>query len=230
MVLVPAGQFLMGSDYGAADEEPQHTVTMSAYYIDQYEVTNARYAECVKAGPCKPPTSFNSVTHPNYYDNPDFANFPVIQVTWPMAKAYCEWRGARLPSEAEWEKAARGDDGRPFPWGEQEPNCTFANFWNDEPDCVGDVAEVGKYNKGVSPFNLFDMAGNVWEWVADWYDDTYYASTPLENPLGPDSGTFRIVRGGAWSNGAGSIRTTTRGRNLPNKSYNYVGLRCVRLP
>ncbi len=230
MVLVPGGSFLMGSAYGALDEAPEHFVTLDTYYIDQYEVTNARYAECVTAGVCAPPTLIESTTHPNYYDNPEFANYPVIQVTWPMAQAYCERRGARLPTEAEWEKAARGSDGRPFPWGEEEPDCSFANFWGGGPNCVGDVSEVGLYEKGVSPFGLFDMAGNVWEWVLDWYGEGYYADSPEANPRGPSTGQHRALRGGSWSGEIMSIRTTTRGRNLPNKSYNYVGFRCVRLP
>jgi formylglycine-generating enzyme required for sulfatase activity len=230
MVLVEGGSFLMGSDYGAPDETPQHSVTLKTFYIDQYEVTNTRYAECVKAGSCEPPTNLSSVTHPNYYDSLQFANYPVIQVTWAMAKAYCEWRGARLPTEAEWEKAARGTDGRTFPWGEQEADCTFANFWSGGPGCVGDVSEVGRYNQSASPFNVFDMAGNVWEWVLDWYGESYYAASPGENPTGPDAGQYRVVRGGSYSNGLSSIRTTTRGRNLPGKFYSYVGMRCIWLP
>ncbi|MEW5868793.1 MAG: bifunctional serine/threonine-protein kinase/formylglycine-generating enzyme family protein [Chloroflexota bacterium] len=229
MVLVESGPFLMGSAYGAMDEAPEHFVTLDTYYIDQYEVTNTRYAECVNAGRCEPPTNQGSVSHPSYYDNAEFANYPVIYVSWPMAQAYCEWRGARLPTEAEWEKAARGTDGRPFPWGEAEPDCTYANFWGG-PSCIGDVGEVGQYDQGASPYNIFDMAGNVWEWVSDWYSDQYYANSPESNPRGPDSGQHRVLRGGAWSLEMMSIRTTVRGRNLPNKGYNYVGLRCVRLP
>lgn len=229
MALVPAGPFLMGNNFGAEEERPEHTVTLGNFYIDLYEVTNALYAACVQAGVCHPPVQLNSATHPIYYDNPEFADYPVIYVTWSMAQEYCTWRGGRLPTEAEWEKAARGTDGRLFPWG-MEANCQFANFWESGGQCPGEVTRVGSYPLGVSPFGLFDMAGNVWEWVMDWFDTKYYAQSPTENPTGPESGVHRVVRGGAWHGSVNQIRTTTRGRNLPDQGYNYVGFRCVRLP
>ena len=230
MALVEAGPFMMGSDYGAADEAPMHTVDLAAFYIDQYEVTNLRYSDCVKAGVCRTPVNQSSKTHPNYYSNPEFADYPVIQVNWEMAKTYCEWRGGRLPTEAEWEKAARGADGRTFPWGDQEPDCSYANFWISGANCIGEVNEVGRYEKSVSPYNIFDMAGNVWEWVLDWFDPGYYATSLAANPLGPDKGQHRVFRGGSWTNGIGSIRTSTRGRAFPANTNNNLGMRCIRLP
>ena len=246
MALVEAGVFQMGSKRGAVDEMPLHEVLLAAFYIDQYEVTNTRYQECVTAGNCTAPATLSSTTHPSYYDNPEFADYPVIYVSYPMAQAYCTWRGGRLPSEAEWEKAARGAEGRIFPWLppqegasgsiadlQKAADCSFANFWDserggDRPNCVGDVAPVGGYEKGASPYGVFDLAGNVWEWVQDWYSEGFYKESPAENPTGPADGDLRVVRGGSFSNGVMTIRSTTRGRNLPNKGYNYVGFRCVR--
>ena len=230
MALVPAGPFTMGSDEGEPAEGPVHEVTLDAFYIDQYEVTNASYQVCVDAGACQPPLELRSKRQADYYENPDFADYPVIYVDWDMAVAYCEWRGGRLPTEAEWEKAARGEDARPYPWGEQAASCSIANFWNDELNCLADVKRVGSFPENVSPYQVFDMAGNVWEWVLDWFSETYYADSPAENPTGPESGTHRVMRGGSWSNGAKSIRTTTRGRNLPQNGYHDIGIRCVRLP
>jgi formylglycine-generating enzyme required for sulfatase activity len=229
MVLIPGGVFQMGTQYGGEDERPAHPVTLDDYYIDKYEVTNARYAECVDAGVCQPPTDSASATHKLYYGNSEYADFPVIFVSWFMAKTYCEWRGGRLPTEAEWEKAARDDDERTYPWGDQV-DCSLANFWGDTPDCAGDTRAVGSYPDAASPYGVLDMAGNVWEWVQDWYDPGYYASSPSENPTGPGIGELRVLRGGAWNGGALQMRVTTRGRNLPDGSYNYAGLRCVWLP
>jgi formylglycine-generating enzyme required for sulfatase activity len=230
MALVDAGEFIMGSLQGDMAERPPHPVTLAAYYIDVYEVTNARYKECVDAGTCQQPLDLSAKSHPSYYENLDFEDYPVLYVNWDMAQTYCQWRDGRLPTEAEWEKAARGTDERTFPWGEDQPNCSYANFWNNEPDCIANVAKVGGYEIGVSPYKIYDLAGNVWEWVQDWYDELYYASSSAENPQGPDTGQLRVLRGGSFSNGVMSIRTTTRGRNLPSKGYNYVGFRCVRLP
>ena len=231
MALVDAGPFSMGSTRGARDEMPVHTVQLDAYYIDQYEVTNARYAECVTAGACTSPSDTRSTTHASYYGNPDFDNYPVIYVSWPMAKAYCEWRGGRLPTEAEWEKAARGSaDERTFPWGDDvQPDCTFGNF-SGFTGCRADVVAVGSYEKGISPYLLYDMAGNVWEWVSDWYGELYYKDSPEQNPNGPKNGVHRVMRGGAFKMGVMSVRVTTRGRNLPNKGYDYTGFRCVKSP
>lgn len=230
MALVTAGKFIMGRDDSDPFESPQHEVYLDAFYIDQYEVTNAFYHACVTAGACLPPLELQSKRQSTYYENPDYADYPVIYVSWEMASTYCQWRGGRLPTEAEWEKAARGEDERSYPWGEQTASCSIANFWNDELNCLADVKKVGIFPENVSPYQVFDMAGNVWEWVQDWFSGTYYATSPAENPPGPESGTHRVMRGGSWSNGAMSIRTTSRGRNLPDKGFNYVGIRCVRNP
>jgi formylglycine-generating enzyme required for sulfatase activity len=226
MVYIPAGSFLMGSAFMTSDESPQHTVSLDAYYIDLYEVTNGRYAECVQAGVCQPPEKLSSPTRSTYYGNPAYANYPVIYVTWSMAVDYCEWRGARLPTEAEWEKAARGEDGRTYPWGE-DINCNLANIWDQKSFCPGDTTEVGSYPNSASPYGLLDMAGNVWEWVSDWYDENYYANSPSSNPTGPETGYLRVLRGGSWEGGVLHARTMTRGRNIPTKGYNYVGFRCA---
>ncbi|MBN1149544.1 MAG: SUMF1/EgtB/PvdO family nonheme iron enzyme [Anaerolineales bacterium] len=228
MALVAAGPFQMGGQWGAQDEMPLHTITLDAYYMDKYEVTNARYAECVEAGACAAPVESGSATRPAYYGNPDYADYPVIFVTWEMANTYCAWREARLPTEAEWEKAARGEDERIYPWGSEQVDCGLANFWGDAADCTGDTNAVGSYPGGVSPFGVWDLAGNVWEWVLDWYSESYYASSAPDNPTGPGTGQLRVLRGGAWNGGALHIRVTTRGRALPDGGYNYAGFRCVK--
>jgi len=158
-VYVPAGSFQMGSDTGDSDEKPVHTVTLDAFWIDRTEVTNAMYALCVEAGKCSPPSSSKSYTRDNYYGDAQYNNYPVIYVTWDNANAYCEWAGRRLPTEAEWEKAARGTDGRTYPWGDAAPDSTRLNYNSN----VGDTTEAGKYPSGASPYGVWDMAGNVWE-------------------------------------------------------------------
>ncbi|MBV6396694.1 MAG: Hercynine oxygenase [Anaerolineales bacterium] len=230
MMYVPAGAFSMGSEGGEGDEKPIHSVTLDAYYIDKYEVTNAAYKRCVDAGVCDPPKQSNSSKRDAYYSNPEFDEYPVIYVDWNMANAYCEWRGpstgsgkTRLPTEAEWEKAARGLDGRTYPWGENI-DCDKANY----SSCVGDTTKVGSYLDSVSPYGLYDMAGNVWEWVADWYDSSYYSNSPSSNPLGPSSGQYRVLRGGSWYNVDFNVRSAARYGYAPGVILNGVGFRCAR--
>lgn len=223
MRLVPAGEFTMGSENGNSDERPVHTVYLDAFYMDIYEVTNAAYRACVEAGVCDSPRRSDSYTRGSYYGNSQFDDYPVIYVDWNMAKTYCEWRGARLPSEAEWEKAARGTDGRTYPWGEGI-GCDRANFYN----CRGDTTRVGSYESGVSPYGMYDMAGNVWEWVNDWYDSGYYQSSPSSNPMGPSSGTYRVLRGGAWYDYGDNLRASNRGRYNPDLINYNIGFRCAR--
>jgi formylglycine-generating enzyme required for sulfatase activity len=202
LLYIPAGKFTMGAinkddlfTDDTANEKPIHAVSLDAFWIDKTEITNAMYKKCVDDQSCNPPTSTKSHSRDSYYGNSEFADYPVIYVSWEAAKAYCLWAGRRLPTEAEWEKAARGDDGRKYPWGNESPG---ANFLNKKYQ-VGDTAKVGQFPDGASPYGAFDMAGNVWEWVADWYSDKYYASAPESNPLGPESGQYHVLRGGSWN-------------------------------
>ena len=241
MALVPAGEFTMGrsaSDEFAhcqelnqecqlsafMDEEPVHKVYLNAFYIDLYEVTNALYKACEDQGVCDPPQASNSNSQTSYYGNPDFDNYPVIYVTWDQAEVYCgTWRDARLPTEAEWEKAARGPDEGTYPWGE-ELNENFANFNYS----IGDTTAVGTYENGKSLYGVYDMAGNVWEWVADWYDENYYQGSPTENPTGPASGDARVLRGGSWGLVGVSVSTSYRYAATPTDSNMDLGFRCAR--
>ena len=204
------------------DEEPVHPVVLDAFSIDKNEVTNALYKACEDQGACTAPQASNSNTQSNYYGNSTFDDYPVIYVTWDQAKAYCEWRGARLPTEAEWEKAARGTDERTYPWGEKIDEF-FANF----NFIVGDTTAVGSYEKGKSPNGVYDMAGNVWEWVADWYSDTYYGRSPKENPPGPASGEMRVLRGGSWGLWGVSVSTSYRYARDPAEGSPDLGFRCA---
>ncbi len=224
MVYVPAGDFLMGSsnEEGYSDEHPQHTVYLVAYWIDQTEVTNAMYEKCVNAGACTAPSGTYSATRSSYYGNKAYDDYPVIFVSWDQANAYCQWVGRELPTEAQWEKAARGADGRIYPWGNQAADSSLANYNSN----VGDTAEVGSYPAGTSPYGAMDMAGNVWEWVADWYSDAYYSQSPTNNPSGPASGQYRFLRGGSWFYDEYDIRSAVRYWNPPSSADNNLGFRC----
>jgi formylglycine-generating enzyme required for sulfatase activity len=221
MRLVPAGEFTMGTEKGKvygkdeSDAQPVHQVYLDAFYMDKFEVTNALYKACVEAGTCQPPMDSR------HYNNSSYSNHPVVYVHWQMADNYCYWRGAQLPTEAQWEKAARGTDGRTFPWGEGL-NCSKANYCNE------DTTEVGSYPSGVSPYGLFDMAGNVWEWVTDYYSETYYQNSPASNPLGPSPIKYRVLRGGAW--GSSDFYQTSFDRYHLSSAYfgSKYGFRCVR--
>ena len=221
----------MGSDNGASDEQPVHTVHLDAFYVDKYEVTNALYKACADAGVCQLPKDTSSKARSNYYGNPEFDDYPVIYVDWNMAKIYCEtWRGAHLPTEAEWEKAARGTDGRTYPWGEDSggegSECSKANYYED---CATDTTKVGSYESGKSIYGAYDMAGNVLEWVADWYSETYYQTSPSANPLGPDSGQYRVLRGGSFSTKNDvNLRSAARSSSPPSVSLWNIGFRCAR--
>jgi len=221
---VPAGTLLMGSDNDNPEERPAHSVYLDAYAIDEYEVTNRFYKACVDAGVCLPPVLVSSSTRPNYYGNQEFDDYPVVNVDWNMAKTHCEWRGARLPTEAEWEKAARGMDGQIYPWGNYAPNKDLLNY-NQE---VGDTTMAGSYEMGKSFYGIYDMAGNVWEWVNDWYDEAYYQTLPSTDPLGPSAGHYRVLRGGSWSDDANGVRSSRRFGLDPTGAFNVGGFRCAR--
>jgi formylglycine-generating enzyme required for sulfatase activity len=222
MVYVPAGDFNMGNFSGIADEQPLHSVFLDAYWIDKTEVTNVMYSQCVQSGACLKPYN-QSNTHFNYYPDPQYANYPVIDLKWSSAEAYCAWAGRRLPTEAEWEKAARGTDGRTYPWGDILPNSSLLNFNNP----VGDTVRVGSYLNGASPYGALDMAGNVTEWVADWYDAGYYGISPQSNPAGPLDGQAKVLRGGSWHTDVYSIRSADRHYLPPDTRDIVIGFRCA---
>jgi formylglycine-generating enzyme required for sulfatase activity len=220
MMYVPKGTFTMGSSSGG--ESPIHTVDLDSYYIDKFEVTNAAYKRCVDAGVCAAPKQSNSSTRTAYYSNPEFDEYPVINVDWNMSKTYCEWRGDRLPTEAEWEKAARSLDGRTYPWGENI-DCDTANY---QSSCVGDTTKVGSYLKNVSPYGLYDMAGNVWEWTSSLYKPyPYTRNDGREDPLSSDR---RVLRGGSWDNNDFGARSADRDVNSPDVINGSIGFRCAR--
>jgi formylglycine-generating enzyme required for sulfatase activity len=187
----------MGSapDDGDGDEHPRHLVAISAFRLDRFEVTNARYAECVRARRCDAPVFPSSQQRKHYFDGPDFRDYPVIFVSWNQADAFCHWAGGRLPTKAEWEYAARGPAPslRRYPWGDERPDCLRTNI----AGCAEDTDRVGARPLGVAPSGAEDMAGNVWEWTSDWYDSHYYAASPATDPRGPDSGSLKVMRGGA---------------------------------
>jgi formylglycine-generating enzyme required for sulfatase activity len=232
MVYIPANEFIMGSDKGKSDELPIHTVYLDAFFIDKTEVTNAQYRKCVEAGVCDVPSDTT------YYDDANYGQHPVVYVSWNDADAYCLWAGKRLPTEAEWEKAARGTDGRVFSWGNSLAEGNQANFcdarcaqdWRyaEVDDGYEQTAPVGNYPAGASPYGALDMVGNVWEWVADWYDANYYSKSPSRNPLGPDSGEQRMIRGGSWYGDPHYERCTVRLGIYPNDRINDVGFRCAK--
>lgn len=227
-VYVPAGEFQMGSaqaDAAAGQSEgPLHKVLLRAFWIDLTEVTNAMYAGCVKAGACRPPGESHSKTRTDYYDEPGFKDYPVIYVSWLDAQGYCHWTGRRLPTEAEWEKAARGSDARLYPWGAAPPAARTANFDSQ----VGDTTRVGSLLAGASPYGALDMAGNVAEWTADWYGADYYRVSEYSNPAGPEQGEFRVLRGGSWFNPARAMRSAFRLWNYPDLRSDTVGFRCAK--
>ena len=226
LVYIPAGEFIMGSDqqvdpyfYGA--EGPPHAITLKEYWIYRTEVTNAMYQQCANVNACPRPDYQSSNTRSDYYGNPTFEDYPVVYVSWKDASSYCRWAGGRLPTEAEWEKAARGTDERLFPWGNQPPQTSYANYGTQ------DTEPVGSYLDGASPYGVLDMAGNVIEWVRDYFQATYYQISPEIDPLGPASGSTRVYRGGAYHNQASAIRTVMRGSRAENHSNVDIGFRCV---
>lgn len=221
MVYVEAGPFMMGSNLYQKDEKPLRQVTLDAFYIDITEVSMADYGQCVRSRKCSRPKSGKSFGRGF---PPMGANHPAIGVTWYDAENYCSWAGKRLPTEAEWEKAARGNTGFPYPWG-TVIDCEHANYYSCK---INHPQPVGSYPKGRSPYGALDMAGNVQEWVRDWYDPTYYRHAPNENPPGPADGVKKVLRGGSYDYVWSSVRTSYRFRDLPKNFDNGYGFRCAK--
>lgn len=227
MVLIPQGSFIMGHT-DIIDASPVSSVDMKPYYIDQFEVTNTLYQRCVQAGVCPPPAVTDSQTRANYYSSIEYANYPVINVDWYMARTFCEWRDARLPTEAEWEKAARGDNSSNYPWGDII-FCPFANYSAPEGACVGDTQSVDKYEAGVSMYNVYNMSGNVAEWVGSLHLPYPYNAADDRN--NPNSIGLRVVRGGSWASPENELLTYYRLSLDPGKISlhgNDLGFRCAK--
>jgi formylglycine-generating enzyme required for sulfatase activity len=234
MVLVPAGPFNMGSQGLSANEEPIHSVYLDSFYIDKFEVSYDMYARFLNEMgnqfeglanwiEANDPDLHVHLVDGNWKVDPGFEKYPMNEMTWYGARAFCVWKGGRLPTEAEWEKAARGTDERLYPW-KGEASCELANYYG----CNQGAVPVDSYPRGISPYGAYHMAGNIMEWVNDWYDPGYYSVSPAENPAGPDTGTHRVFRGGSWINGAHHIRTTYRWPKLPVLTYVATGFRCAR--
>lgn len=240
MVYVPAGSFLMGSVAGDPeaddDEFPRHEVTLDGFWLDQTEVTNAQFVAFLNA---EGNQTQEGVTWLNFDTNAQimtegnpfsvetgFENHPIIYVTWYGANAYCAWVGGQLPSEAQWEYAARGSENLRYPWGNEAPDNTRLNYNSNENGTVA----VGSYPNEASWVGALDMAGNVWEWTNDWYDSDYYAESPSENPSGPTEGDRGVLRGGGWFNAASNVRAAFRSNDSPAGSNYFIGFRCVALP
>ncbi|HUV16540.1 MAG TPA: SUMF1/EgtB/PvdO family nonheme iron enzyme [Pelolinea sp.] len=218
MVLIPAGKFIMGADDSDRDQRPLHEVYLDTYWMDMTEVTNAQYRACVNDGGCMKPGGSE------YYIDESLDDHPVIYISWFDARDFCAWAGKRLPTEAEWEKAARGMDGRRFPWGDSPAAESLANF----DDNINKTMPVGSYPNGASPYGLLDLVGNVWEWTADWYDDNYYQTAPKKNPLGPEIGDRKVLRGGSWFSLVDIVLRANLRKKKPPEVRDYgTGFRCV---
>ena len=241
MVLVPAGEFIMGSDKKAdrlayRSEIPQRRVYVDAFEIGKYEVTALEYLKFVLATN-RPPQLDWRYDGGNFQDT--MAHHPIMHVTWYDADAYCKWAGQRLPTEAEWEKAARGTEGRLYPWGNEYAGPSRANFGRtglsgpvrDRPERLllyPPIISVDKYENAVSPYGLYQAIGNVAEWVADWYDPDYYKTAPDRNPRGPETGTQKAFRGGGWMDSTTTMRVAMRNGTDPNVKINWLGFRCAK--
>lgn len=251
MIQIPAGEFMMGCDRAVEPcteprEQPLHPVYLDAYEIDKYEVTNKEYRACVEANVCPPPRLTSSPRRSNYFNNVEYDYHPVMYVSWWNAQTYCEWVDKRLPTEAEWEKAARGPvDTRIWPWGNEAADCTRGNYFMK---CVGDTEAVGSHPTGASPYGVMDMSGNMFEWVYDRFSVFYYSNSPYENPRGPELSRpdptkpstphpYFVVRGGSYHDNWWYSRVTHRhwghhgdypGHDAPNYRSFRVGIRCAR--
>ncbi|MCW5873623.1 MAG: SUMF1/EgtB/PvdO family nonheme iron enzyme [Anaerolineales bacterium] len=236
LVYVPGGPFIMGSDpevdtLAREDELPARRVLLNGFFIYRNEVTNDMYAQCVEAGECTPPIEIEDeedpekITASQHYADPEYKDHPIVGVNWYQADAFCGWLNARLPSEAEWEKTARGELASLYPWGDDKPLCDRANGG----DCILDTIteKIGQLPLGESVYEANDLAGNVWEWTADWYDPQYYRSAGGTNPLGPLEGELKVVRGGSYLDAEENLRSAARFALDPEDAYNEVGFRCV---
>ncbi len=233
MVVIPAGSFTMGSNEGLPAERPEHVVTLSAYAIDRYEVSMRLYRKFLQEAQRDAPPTWDDEAAETVGDR------PVVGVSWADASAYCTWAGKRLPTEAEWEKGARGTDGRRYPWGPMQPFVDIANYnrgvWVSEAVTLVSVAggvegmsvRHGLKEGGRSPYGLHHMAGNAAEWVADWYDREYYAKSPDKNPAGPAKGEKRVIRGGSWSDLPVALRASARVSAEPDFQDRTIGFRCA---
>ena len=233
MILIPAGSFAMGSTDGLPNERPEHRVTLDAFSIDQYEVTLSLYRKFLESGKHESPPTWDDEAATTVGDR------PATGMKWASAAAYCQWAGKRLPTEAEWEKAARGTDGRRYPWGDMQPFVDIANYnrgmWVNEAITLvavtsgleGMSVRHGLKEGGKSPFGLFHMAGNAAEWVADWYGRDYYQKSPEQNPTGPVTGEKRVLRGGSWADLPAALRVTARFSAEADYEDRTIGFRCA---
>ena len=218
MVLIPAGEFIMGYDSGNADESPQHKVKLKAFYIDKYEVSYSQFQKFVKATDYPAP----EIWYDKKYRKYNKRNKPVVGISWEDAYSYALWAGKRLPTEAEWEKACRGDNGSLYPWGDKKPDKSLGNFSNDNTE------KVKSFPEGASPYGVYNMLGNVWEWCSDWYDENYYSQSTNQNPAGPKITGQRVLRGGSHLSSLDILRSTLRGYSDPIDKTVYYGFRCVK--
>lgn len=233
MVLIPSGSFTMGSNDGLPSERPEHSVTLDSYAIDQYEVSLQLYRRFLQEAQHDAPPTWDDEAAETVGDR------PAVGMSWSDATAYCAWAGKRLPTEAEWEKAARGTDGRRYPWGHMQPFVDIANYnrgvWVSEAITLVGVAggvegmsvRHGLKAGGRSPYGLHHMAGNAAEWVADWYDREYYGKSPEKNPTGPASGEKRVLRGGSWADLPAALRVSARFSAEPDFQDRTIGFRCA---
>ncbi len=217
LVYIPSSEFTMGN--GSFDA-PVRTVAVDGFWMYQTKVTNRMYAQCVAVGSCSAPTE--ELGGP-VYSNPQFANHPVVGVTWDQAQAYCGWTQGQLPTEAQWEKAARGTQGNTYPWGNDKPACDLLNLGY----CSGRTSEVDAFPDGVSPYGLYDMAGNLFEWVSDWYGEAYYAGAPVSNPTGPESGQYRSIRGSSFETDFNQVESAIRHYGAQVYHSRDLGFRCA---
>lgn len=233
MVLIPAGEFVMGSKEWFNDEQPSRKVYLDNFYIDKYEVTNAQYKKFITETGHRIPINHTDPRYDLWKKDgsfpPEIAQKPVVNVSWEDAVAYAKWAGKRLPTEAEWEKAARGTDQRRYPWGNNDPDAKCANFarpWEGEKTFV----DVTSMKEGASPYGVFHMAGNVSEWVDDLYDHDFYKTGLSKNPKASYGGSYRVIRGGSWMDPDFYLRCTNRDFDMPGDRHGSIGFRCVRQP